>query len=143
MSEIENAIESLTKSEEYISETACAKMVQSIVSDYQWILNVAMYRIILSKLEDPKQFLDFTKKMWQERAQHILSEDRKRFQDTIIKASMEDGKKLTDNFQDVLNNYTRTIESAYSKSETIVDDLIDSLLKKNDYPTETKKGKQQ
>lgn len=139
MTEVENAIDSLTKSEEYISETACAKMVQSIVSDYQWILNVAIYRIILSKLEDPKQFLDFTKNMWKERAQHILSEDRKRFQDTIIKASMEDGKKLTDNFQDVLNNYTRTIESAYSKSETIVDDLIASLLKKNDYSTENKK----
>lgn len=139
MSEEDNAIESLTKSEEYVSETACAKMVQSIVSDYQWILNVAMYRILLSKLEDPKLFLDFTKKMWQERAQHVLSEDRKRFQDTIIKASMKDGKKLTDSFQDVLNNYTRTIESAYSKSEVIVNDLIDSLLKKNDYPTETKK----
>lgn len=132
MTEEENAIETLTQSEQYISETACAKMVQSIVSDFQWTLNIALYKLILSKMEDPESFLDVIKNQWQQRAQHVLNDDRKRFQDTIIKATVKDDKKLTDSFSEVLNNYTRTIETAYTKSESIVDDLIKTLLNKKE-----------
>jgi len=132
MTEEENAIETLTQSEQYISETACTKMVQSIVSDFQWTLNIALYKLILSKMEDPESFLDVIKNQWQQRAQHVLNEDRKRFQDTIIKATVKDDKKLTDSFAEVLNNYTRTIETAYTKSESIVDDLIKTLLNKKE-----------
>ena len=107
-------------------------MVQSIVSDFQWTLNIALYKLILSKMEDPESFLDVIKNQWQQRAQHVLNEDRKRFQDTIIKATVKDDKKLTDSFAEVLNNYTRTIETAYTKSESIVDDLIKTLLNKKE-----------
>lgn len=129
--EQEKAIQALTSSEEYISKTACEKMVQSIVSDFQWLLNIAVYKILLKHLEKPDDFLSAIKETWKERAQTILRKDHKRFQDTIIKATMKDGKKLNDNFETVLNNYTLTIKSAFDQSESIVDNLIDTLLETN------------
>lgn len=127
--EQEKAVEALTKSEEYVSKQACEKMVQSIVSDFQWVLNIAMYQAFLKHFDEPELFLKNIREQWLQRAQSVLRKDLKRFQDTIIKASMKDEKKLNDSFESILNNYTLTIESALKQSETVVDGLIETLLK--------------
>lgn len=122
----QRAVEALTQSEKYISLTACDKMVQSIVSDFDWVLSTAVFRLIISKMEDPEQFLSTVKSTWQERAKNILSNDYKRFQETIIKATVKDNK-LSDNFASVQQNYKQTIDMAYEKSENIIDSMIEAL----------------
>ena len=119
----QKAVEALTQSEKYISLTACDKMVQSIVSDFDWVLSTALFKLIISKMDDPEKFLSSVKSTWEERAKTILSNDYKRFQETIIKATLKD-KKLTDNFASVQQNYQQTIDIAYKKSENIIDSMI-------------------
>jgi len=127
--ESEKAAEALDESKEYVSRTACESIAKSCFQDFQMLLQVAMFQLILSKMEDSDSFLDGIKKDWQLRAEKILKSDAKRYQELLLKASMSQGEKLSDNLVDMLENYDKTLTTAYTMSLAAVEELIQSLKK--------------
>lgn len=130
------AIEALTQSNEYVNRKAVDTISQSIFHDFEFTLQVAIFRAILSKFEDGEEFLRKIQKDWIERSTAFLKSEAKRFQDVILKANAKERQKLGDNIEDIFKNYSNTLTVSFERASDAVEETIKVLL---DNSTQTKK----
>lgn len=131
--EFEEAAKALKTTEDpelHINEYACKEMIQSFISEFQWLLMMSMLTMILKHVEEPKEFLNKIKNQWKDRVDTLSNNEYKRFQKIILETAKSAGLlKLDDGSKDVLENYVATITKALNQSEKFVDETIETFTK--------------
>lgn len=128
--EAAKALKTTTDPELQINEYACKEMIQSFISEFQWLLMMSMLTMILKHVEEPKEFLNKIKNQWKDRVDTLSNNEYKRFQKIILETAKSAGLlKLDDGSKDVLENYVATITKALNQSEKFVDETIETFTK--------------
>ena len=128
--EAAKALKTTADPELHINEYACKEMIQSFISEFQWLLMMSMLTMILKHVEEPKEFLNKIKNQWKDRVDTLSNNEYKRFQKIILETAKSAGLlKLDDGSKDVLENYVATITKALNRSEKFVDETIETFTK--------------
>lgn len=130
VTEFDEAAEALADGDSYVNKKAADSIAQSLVTDYQMLLNLAFWQALLANHENAEKFMNDIRHSWEDRSTTFLKSEARRFQDLIFKSSATEGKKLPDDIQNIFTDYSRTLTTAFSVAEKAVDEITQTLLSK-------------